>query len=291
MDALSGYAPAKVNLTLRVGLRRDDGYHEVESLVVHIGLCDRVRVVLRRDGRLELRCDAPGIPTDETNLALRAARRLRERCTARPGGATIELSKRIPTGAGLGGGSSDAATTLMLLDRLWNLRLPQHVLAEIAAGIGADVPLFLNGPAAVIRGRGEYVAPVTLPSAGWIVLLLPSIHCQTAAVYAALEPSDRCASPADVADVLEALREPERAMDVLFNDLEAPAMRLQPALRELARRAGELAGGPVRMSGSGAALYRLFGARYLAETFARRVRRCLGVRVEVTRFPWGSRID
>ena len=156
MDTLSREAPAKINLTLRVLSLRADGYHEIESLVAQIDLCDTVTVTPREDRRLLVDCSDRTIPCDSSNLALRAAHSLAEAHGVRRG-ALISLTKRIPSGAGLGGGSSNAAATLKLLNAQWRLGLSHPELAEIGAEIGSDVPLFCHGPLCAIRGRGERV--------------------------------------------------------------------------------------------------------------------------------------
>ena len=137
MDTLTRQSPAKINLTLRVVGKRDDGFHEIESLIARIDLCDTVHVSPRDDGRLTLECDEPSIPADESNLALKAAAILRDKAAA-PQGAHMSLKKRIPAGAGLGGGSSNAAATLMLLNEFWNLGLPNSKLATIGTEIGSS---------------------------------------------------------------------------------------------------------------------------------------------------------
>jgi len=269
-------APAKVNLTLRVGPRRADGYHEIESVVVRASLCDRVAVERRDDGRVTVECDAPGIPADERNLAVRAGLALRE-LAGPPRGAHIRLTKRIPAGAGLGGGSSNAATTLRLLDTLWETGLDDGALERIGAGIGSDVPFFLHGPCCVIRGRGERIERLSADWAAWAVLLLPPIPLASADVYRAFDrlppPPARAPLPEQAASTL--------GMEALFNDLESAAFHLSPELADLAQRAAELAGGPVRMSGSGSTLFRLSESAAAARNLAQRCADKLGVRSAV----------
>lgn len=160
-------APAKVNLFLEVSGKRPDGYHELETAMVEIGLRDELTFRDAPGAGIALECDDPALPTDGRNLVRRAAEAILREAgdRARDLGVRVELRKRVPREAGLGGGSSDAAATLLGLDALWGLRTPKARLAELAAALGSDVPFFLDGPAALCRGRGELVEP--LPPFGW----------------------------------------------------------------------------------------------------------------------------
>jgi 4-diphosphocytidyl-2-C-methyl-D-erythritol kinase len=181
--AFSGQAPAKVNRELRVGGLRPDGYHEVHSRLVAIDLADWIGVS-PGGGRLELSCEGIEVSGDDSNLVLVAARALAARL-GRPPDARIHLKKRIPVGAGLGGGSSDAARALVLLSLLWDAPLPADEMARIAATLGSDVPFFLSGGEADVSGRGEVVTP--LPDSGTVELLLlvPPFSISTRDAYAA----------------------------------------------------------------------------------------------------------
>ena len=217
-------APAKLNLHLRVGPVREDGFHPLVSWMVTTSLCDTLTLAARDDGRIELACDDPSLPVDETNLVVRAARALQNIAgqgvgTTSPTGApaatgacgpagaetaaglgvSVHLSKRIPAGGGLGGGSSDAAATLVALDRLWRLGLGVSQLATLAAGLGSDVPFFLHAPSAWCRGRGERVTPCPPPAvARHALLILPGISMPTPAVYRAFDALQvESAAPSD----------------------------------------------------------------------------------------------
>jgi 4-diphosphocytidyl-2-C-methyl-D-erythritol kinase len=292
MRTLQTPAPAKLNLLLRVGARRPDGFHEVESLVAQISLADRVAVRERSDSRIHLDCDDATIPAGATNLAWRAAELLRTRfAIAR--GADIRLKKCIPAGAGLGGGSSDAAATLRLLRELWDLRLDDAELAELAAELGSDVPLFLGPPLAVLRGRGERVEPLDFALRGFAVLVLPPLQCATAAVYAALPLPDLRPQHPGVNDLLAHLENArptggaslEALSARLYNDLTEPALRIEPRLRTLLTQVEELSARPVHMSGSGAALFTLHDDRRDAADLAARVGRVLQIRTAVVELP------
>lgn len=175
--------PAKVNLSLRILGRRDDGYHELETVFQAIDLWDELDAT--ESDRLTLRCDAAGLPVDGTNLVLRAARALQDRC-GRDAGAEFFLRKSIPVGGGLGGGSADAAAALILLRELWSLTISDRELVEIAGGLGSDVPFFLTGGTALGAGRGERVEPLPFYGAVGILLGIPPFGIATPEVYARL---------------------------------------------------------------------------------------------------------
>lgn len=291
---MTGLAPAKINLTLRVGARRADGFHEIESLVARVALRDRLTLNPRDDQELTLICDDPSIPADESNLVLRVARLLADRIAQHGGttsdrltGVDIALEKHIPAGSGLGGGSSDAAATLRLLNVFWRVGLSRVELAEIGAELGSDVPLFMHAPVCLMRGRGEIVQDAGVRLGGWAVLVLPRIHAATPAVYRAFDemaaeaesastdrihPSTSFHQPT-IESVLQRAGSCEHLMPLLFNDLEAPAFKILPELGQLARDLARAAGGDVRMTGSGSAFFRLFDQRIAAEACAERIRR------------------
>jgi 4-diphosphocytidyl-2-C-methyl-D-erythritol kinase len=271
--ALIVAAPAKLNLTLRVGPRRTDGYHEIESLIIRCrDLCDELHVWPRTDGRIELECDDPSLPAGESNLVIRAARALERAARPRePLGATIRLRKRIPSGAGLGGGSADAAATLHALDVVWRLGLTPDELERAAVEIGSDVPALVRGGSCVVRGRGERVEPAGVRIEAAALLVLPPIHCATDEVYAAFDalppPPERpqaalllarAGPPRWATRAAERIAEGDALMPMLFNDLEPAATAARPRLGALAARLREITGVELRMSGSGSTLFRLF---------------------------------
>lgn len=182
-------APAKVNYFLHVTGRRDDGYHTLETLLVLIDLVDSVTLVARDDGAILRTREVEGVALED-DLTLRAARALRQALPRRGGndllGVSIELVKRIPIGGGLGGGSSDAASVLLGLNRLWSLGLSRKDLAEIGVTLGADVPFFICGDNALARGIGERIAPATVPMS-WLLLVTPHAHASTPEMFAARE--------------------------------------------------------------------------------------------------------
>src|SRR5450631_3870862 len=152
-------APAKVNLSLRILSRREDGFHEIESFITPISLCDEITIDKKAGQEIDFRCDDPSVPQGEENLVVRAADAFFRATKLKPS-LSIELKKKIPHGAGLGGGSSDAASTLLALNDLHGQALTRARLTSLAAGIGSDVPFFLARSVAICRGRGEIVEPV-----------------------------------------------------------------------------------------------------------------------------------
>src|SRR5438094_8210056 len=176
-------APAKINLSLRVLGRRSDGFHEIETFIAPISLCDEIKIE-QRSGKQEIafRCDDPSVPKGEDNIVVRAANAFFEE-TKITSGISIKVKKKIPHGAGLGGGSSDAASTLLALNELFETRLSREALAKMAETIGSDVPFFIFQSPALCKGRGELVTPVKLKEKLPILLLKPAFVVSTAWGY------------------------------------------------------------------------------------------------------------
>jgi len=191
MRSLIVPAPAKLNLFLHVTGRRDDGYHLLETLMVALDAGDTITLTRRDDGAIERTSELPGV-APEHDLAVRAALALKQE-TACPWGVDIAVTKRIPLGGGMGGGSSDAATMLLALNRLWEVNLPRDALMRIGIELGADVPFFLGAEPALARGIGERLTAVTLPSF-WVAVIVPPIAVSTAAIFAAPELTRNAAS-------------------------------------------------------------------------------------------------
>jgi len=245
MEELRVLAYAKLNLVLRVVGRRDDGYHLLQTLMCAVDLYDELSLVEADDLKVEM--GGLEIPAEE-NLVLRAARLLREHAGLRKG-AHIRLIKKIPVGAGLGGGSSDAAAALAGLNRLWGLGLSRAELQEIGLELGADVPFFFSDSPAWVEGIGERISParVDLPKA--FLILVPPFDCPTPEVYRLY---DALGLPFSCPVRLEG------ELPGWENDLWPAALRLRPRLAELRRALAGLGGLGVGMSGAGSALFAAF---------------------------------
>lgn len=233
-------APAKLNLFLHVTGRRADGYHELQTIFQLLDYGDELEFSVDDSGEIRHRRPLPGVP-DEQELCVRAARLLQQH-TGCPKGVEITLAKRLPQGGGLGGGSSDAATTLMALNRLWGCGLATDELAGLGLQLGADVPVFVHGHSAWAEGVGEQLTPMELP-ARWFLVIDPGVHVSTAAIFA--DPELTRDSPA-----LTIRAFPEGP---LRNDLEPLVRHRYPevdrALDWLSRF------GPARMTGSGGCVF------------------------------------
>ena len=247
-------APAKLNFFLHVIGRRDDGYHLLQSLFVLIDWCDTLHFERRDDGGLTRHDLGAELPADD--LCLRAARALRQ-LSGVSFGADISIDKRVPAGAGMGGGSSDAASTLLALNRLWGLNWPRARLAELALTLGADVPFFVGGHNAFVEGIGERLTPVAVPTQ-WLAVVKPPQSIETRAIFG---------SPLLVrnteAVILEGFLADTRGPGVSEfggygeygrNDLQPPAEAVCPEVAQAASVLNERFGNS-RMSGSGSAVF------------------------------------
>ena len=249
-------SPAKINLLLRVGPRREDGFHSLLSWFSTVGLADVLELELAPAGVIRLTCDHPQVPCDERNLVIKAARLLAGHCGTDLG-MRAHLQKRIPMGGGLGGGSSNAAAALTGLTRLWNCQAAPDVLDNLAAQLGSDVPFFLHPPSAICRGRGEIITPAPPPTPQAVLLILPAIAMPTPAVYSQF---DEMAMGTDLqsAHLPPAGLAAMELLPWLVNDLEPPAFALSPELGYLRDRCQAALQRPVRMSGSGSTLFTLY---------------------------------
>ena len=245
-------AHAKLNVFLRVLGRRDDGYHDVETLLLPVSLADDVTVEPADELTLSLEGPAAeGVPDNDTNLALRAARALAaEAGGARPPGARISIHKRIPVAAGLGGGSADAATTLLLLDELWGTGIGRDGLARAAADVGSDVPAMLLGEPAYVRGRGEIVEPVLLQTTTWVVKPF-AFGVSSADAYGWWD--DGAATGPDPGALIAAAEvgNDELLGSAVYNDLQAPVAARHPEITDTVAVFTEAGAHGAVMSGSG----------------------------------------
>jgi 4-diphosphocytidyl-2-C-methyl-D-erythritol kinase len=249
-------APAKLNLFLHVVGRRPDGYHLLQSVFRFVDYGDELRFAVRDDGAIRRTNVLPGLDP-ERDLCVRAARLLQEASGCRLG-VDITLEKRLPMGGGLGGGSSDAATTLLALNRLWHLNLNRAALQQLGLKLGADVPVFVFGQSAFAEGVGEILQPVALPTA-WYVVLTPPVEVPTAEIFAS-EELTRDTIPIKMAAF---------STGYGHNDLEPVVCRKYPQVAETL--AWLKAFGDARMTGSGACVFAGFATeREAREAFAQR---------------------
>ncbi len=252
-------ASAKINLGLHVLRKRPDGFHDLETVFVRIGWADTVTA--QAADALTLTCSDPALPTNESNLVMKAARLFAQK-TGHRQGARLHLDKHVPYGAGLGGGSSDAAATLHLLNDLWNLGYPPGELHDLAARLGSDVPFFLRGDAAYATGRGEQLTPLADPATGdayvfpfALVVVVPPVAVSTPEAYGLVQPND-LHRPDLRAVVLS--NDLDRWNRELANDFEPPILARYPEVahaRALLRKAGAAY---TSLSGSGSAVFGVF---------------------------------
>ena len=261
-------APAKVNLGLHVLRRRPDGFHDLATVFLPIGWADVLTAESSPD--LTLTTTDPHLPTGGANLVVRAAQALQAWAGAAPG-ARLHLDKHVPYGAGLGGGSSDAAAALRLLADLWDLDVPEPALAALALDLGSDVPFFLDGVAAHGTGRGERLVPLVDREGRpyrcpfWLVVAVPPAHVSTAAAFAGVVPDDR--GRPDLAAAV-ASNDLERWRAEVTNDFQDPVEAAYPEVRDV-RQALEAAGaGWAVLSGTGSAVVGVFEAEAEARAAA-----------------------
>jgi 4-diphosphocytidyl-2-C-methyl-D-erythritol kinase len=264
---LTVHAPAKINLVLEV-LGKDNDYHRIRSIVQSIDLCDVLNFEL--DKEIHFDCDEPRLKRD--NLVARAASLLKEstKCDL---GARIELRKHIPWGAGLGGGSSDAAATLLALNDLWGVKMPLSKLARLAFELGSDVPFFIHKGTALVEGKGERVRQQPpLPSTSFVLLVppLPKVGDKTKQMYGSLRVADFTGGEFVEAALLS-LRQGKRPdPSVMFNVFENVALDFLPGLGKYRRALEEAGASRVYLAGSGPSLFALFsGKEEAADVFSR----------------------
>lgn len=260
---------AKINWSLRILGRRPDGYHEISTILQTISLHDDIHFELSDDGRIVLSCDASDIPTDDQNLIVRAAAALKSRYNVQAG-VKVRLEKRIPAKAGLGGGSSNAAVTLLALTHLWKISAPVATLLELGAALGADVPFFLFGGSAFATGTGATVSPA-LENAEekqrHLVVITPNASVSTAKAYAAVSSAALTTSPSE--PILSSSRDEANARDSqlwrledsLENTFESVIFDIEPEIRrtkETLLQAGALG---ALLAGSGSSVFGIFTSR------------------------------
>lgn len=263
-------AYAKINLGLQILAKRPDGYHEIETVFHQVNLFDEIELI-PNDEDIRLTCDNRDVPTDENNLCIKAVKLMQEITGVREG-VDIVLRKRIPLGAGLGGSSTDAATVLQGLKKLWSLDISANELRSLSATLGSDVPFFIDGGTAYATGRGEVLEPFELEVPYWILLVTPPVHVSTAWAYGniALNPNVRRENLKAL--VSEHMQNPRVLVNKLRNDFEPLIFRQFPEVmraKELLVRGGA---DFALMSGSGSSVFGFFSdaayAKELAEAIA-----------------------
>lgn len=270
-DVLSLDAPAKINLGLEVLRRREDGFHDINTLFAAVDLCDRVALRVRSDDRLTLTIDGNSdLSPGDDNLCVRAVQALRLFSGRSSLGLDIALTKRIPIGAGLGGGSSDAAAVLRGAAHLWNLTIRPDDLSRIALSLGSDVPFFLHGRLAGATSRGEMLETLELSLTGSVLLVNPGIHISTPWAYKAVGRTGERV-PTDLSETLRrGLSDPDVLRREMVNDFEEPVFTAYPVLRELKNRLYDSGAFFALMSGSGSTMFGLYSDRSMASGAARR---------------------
>lgn len=261
---------AKVNLSLEVIRRREDGFHEIETIFQSIDLADTIDVEFTSDTRIEIECNVPDIPTDERNLCHRAVTAMRPLAGASLG-ARMWIEKRIPSGAGLGGGSSNAAGILLAIARSLRLDIPPEKLGKVAAAIGSDVPFFLHGGTMLGRGRGELLTPMEPLKRGFFVVVKPEVSISTAWTYS--QPSFGLTSHRPRLNLRAAnsvlARFPRSALP-FRNALEAAVVPAYPAVARILEELFSEQPCFASMTGSGSAVYAIFTHEDHAVEVARR---------------------
>jgi len=272
-DSITLPAFAKINLDLRILGTRADGFHDLRTVFQSLALCDSVTVTRRR-GPIVITCDDPAVPTDHRNLVWKAASLVRRLSTGRdtePRDLAIHLRKRVPSEAGLGGGSADAAVTLLAISRLWRLDLDLATFSRIGARLGADVPFFLVGGTALGLGRGDDIYPLVDMPTVHVVVARPGFGVSTADAYGWFDQEGRRQRRASAPRAMP-IGWPAWA-DNLRNDLEGPVTRHHPAIGRLRQALVDAGAVTAAMSGSGSAVFGLFeradAARRTARDLAR----------------------
>lgn len=244
-------APAKVNFGLRILGKRPDGYHSIQTVLQMLDLCDWLTFRTNDRGTIRLTCIPSTLPTDDGNLIVRAARLLQRTFRVQQG-VKITLDKRIPIAAGLGGGSSDAATTLLVLNRAWQLHCGKATLHRLAAQLGSDVAFFLDGPTALACGRGEVLSPVSPPPALTGVLVNAGFGVSAGWAYAQFN-GQSSATELTMSNILQALRNRDLTLlaNVMVNDLERGVVTVYPVIRRAQEALCAMGALVTFMSGSG----------------------------------------
>jgi len=269
---------AKVNLFLKVINKRPDNYHNIKTLFERISLCDKIIIRNRADKLIKITCNHPGVPVDESNLCFKTAKLLRDEFGIEKG-LDIEISKRIPVGAGLGGGSSNAASVLLALNRLWKLKLSRDKLAKFAAKIGSDAAFFVyEAPFAIGEGRGEKIRVLRNPEKIklWHVLVAPATHVSTPLIYRKFDELCGLTKPAVNVKILSSIlvgRFLVSQPGFLSNSLEQVTLKLYPEVRQIKETLYAYGAKDILMSGSGSAVFAVVSSGRKAAALVKRIKK------------------
>lgn len=260
MHTLTLSAPAKINYLLDVTGKRPDGYHTLRMIMQRVNLCDEITLSLTDTSGITVSCNSKGAPNGSDNIAWKAARALLDHAKSEAG-VNIEIHKKIPVAAGLGGGSSDAATVLMGLNELLQLGLTDQTLMEIGCTLGADVPFFIFKHTALAEGIGEKLTRLPDMPKCWILLVNPGVHVSTAWVYRSLQLTNR----GDLNRMPQLFESIDQIVSVLSNDLESVTIPAFPVIADIKSRLNNLGAIGTLMSGSGPTVFGMFKSFGAAE--------------------------
>lgn len=264
MDALTLYAPAKINYLLDVIGKRSDGYHDLRMIMQRVNLCDEITLTMTDTPGISVTCDSKGAPDGPGNIAWKAAQALLD-LTGSDTGVRIEIVKKIPVAAGLGGGSSDAASVLMGMNTLFNLCLTDQQLMEIGCKLGADVPFFIFKKTALAEGIGEKLTPLPEVPKCWILLINSGVPVSTAWVYRSLQLTNR----GELNRLPQFFESIEHIVSILSNDLESVTIPAFPVIADIKAHLMKLGAVGSLMSGSGPTVFGVFKNFDDAETARR----------------------
>jgi 4-diphosphocytidyl-2-C-methyl-D-erythritol kinase len=265
-DRLTARAYAKINLGLRILRKRKDGYHDIETVFHRVNIYDEIG--LGECPKITLVTNAPDLPSDEQNLCVKAAQLFQDACKVRHG-VKLTLKKKIPVGAGFGGGSSDAAATLQALARFWKVQDSSEIIRDLALELGSDVPYFLNDGTAYATGRGEVLQYFTLSLPYWIVLGYPNLHVSTAWAYGESRVAPR-GSEKLLKDVwLEHVAEPDKLKQLVSNDFEPLLLKTHREIGKVKQALYDSGAKFALMSGSGSGVFGFFSSQSVARNTAR----------------------
>ncbi|GAC1447280.1 MAG: 4-(cytidine 5'-diphospho)-2-C-methyl-D-erythritol kinase [Desulfuromonadaceae bacterium] len=266
MDTLTLSAPAKINYMLDVIGKRPDGYHDLRMIMQRVNLCDEITLTLTNTPGINVTCNSKGAPDGPENIAWKAARALLDRADSGIG-VNIEIIKNIPVAAGLGGGSSDAASVLMGMNELLRLGLTEQKLMDTGCKLGADVPFFIFKTTALAEGIGEKLTPLPEMPKCWILLINPGVHVSTAWVYRSL----KLTSERELNKLPEFFDSIEHVVSILSNDLEAVTIPAFPVISGIKARLMNLGAAGSLMSGSGPTVFGVFKSFDAAEVARREI--------------------